>query len=93
MLHPSVVAQAHIRGVPLSLARSGKATKRSRDMCGDLIVHDFPNAPANVSVLGSPNHVYGFWQSLQRSVFPNRGSRSAVPSVERLLGPFACPHA
>lgn len=83
MLDPSIIAWADSRDVPLSLAGSGKVAKRSRELCRDLTVHDFPNTPGNVTALTSPNHVYSFWHSFQRSVFPNRGSRSVVPSVEK----------
>lgn len=91
VLHPSIVARAGIGDVPLSLAGSGRVAKRSREMCRDLTVHDFPNAPGSVAALGSPNHVCGFWQSLRRSVFPNRGSWAVVPSVEKGISSICVP--
>lgn len=66
--------------------------KRSREMCRGLTGHDFPNAPGNVTALGSPNHVYRSWHSFQKSVFPNRGSRSVVPSVEKGTGSVCVPN-
>lgn len=91
MLDPSIAAWADSRDVPLSLARSGKVANKSREMCRGLTVHDFPNAPGSVTALSSPNHVYSFWHSLPRSVFPNRGSRSVVPSVEKGINSVCMP--
>jgi len=90
-LHPSIVARADIRDVPFSLARSGKVAKRSREICRDVTVHDFPDALADVTLLGSPNHVYSFWHSVQRNVLPNRGSRAVVPSVDKGISSVCTP--
>lgn len=91
VLHPSIFARAGFRDVLLSLAGSGQVAKRSRAMCRDLTVHDFPNAPGSVTAPSSPHHVYSFWHSLQRSTFPKRGSQSVVPSVEKGTSPICMP--
>lgn len=90
VLHPSIFARAGIRDVLLSLAGSGQVAKRSRAMCRDLTVHDFPNALGSVTA-PSCHHVYSFWHSLQRTTFPKRGSRSMVPSVEKGISPICMP--
>lgn len=89
---PSIIARADSRGVPLSLARSGKVAKRSREMCRGLTGHDFPNAPGAVTVLSSPNHMDRSWHSFQKSAFPNRGSRSVVPSAAEGTSPICMPN-